>query len=101
MDLVQVIALLLLCIFYIAYLSKTLALRRQRISVNLLGRGNKPKTALIIENCLRVATLAGAVIQFISAAFPDIFRPFGMVTPDPVCVIGLALMFCGNIFFKT
>lgn len=38
-----------LLFIYIAYFVKALMLKRQGITVNLLGKGDKPKTARIVE----------------------------------------------------
>jgi hypothetical protein len=37
------------------------------IAVNILGKGEKLKSALIVERILRCAALVGAVVQFGSA----------------------------------
>ena len=64
MDLFQIAALILLCVFYITYIIKALMLKSHGITVNLLGKGEKPKKALIVENLLRTATGVGAAVQF-------------------------------------
>jgi len=76
---------------------KVIVLKRRGITVNLLGKGDKPKRALVIELCLRFATLAGAVIQFGSVIFPELIR--SIPTPFPIRVAGVALLFLGVLIF--
>ena len=97
MDIMQIITLALLGVYYIAYFIKALALKRRGITVNLLGKGSKPQKALMIEGFLRLATLGGAVIQFGSVFFPDIIWMVPSVYP--VRIVGLILLFLGNIIF--
>ena len=97
MDVFQILTLTLLGVFYIAYLTKALMLKRRGITVNQLGKGDKPKGALIIELFLRVATLVGAVIQFSSALFPkDVWT---LALPSAVQIAGLVLIVVGVLFF--
>ena len=97
MDWIQITALILLCVFYIAYVTKTLILKRHGITANLLGKGDKPKAARTVEVCLRATTAAGAVTQFGSALFPDVV--WSVPLSAPIRVIGLFLILCGSLFF--
>jgi len=97
MDSIQIIMLALLGIFYTAYLVKMLILKRHGVTVNLLGKGNKPKKALIIELLLRFTTLAGIVIQFGSVIFPDVVWSFPTILP--VRIVGTILLLLGNLIF--
>lgn len=95
--LIQILFLFLLCSFYIIYFVKMLLLKRQGITGNLLGKGEKPKKAARFEMCLEIITWIGAVTQFISAAFPQFIRSFSAALP--VQIIGVVLGFSGIIFF--
>ena len=97
MGSVQIITLFLLGVFYISYIVKMFLLKRRGISGNLLGKGNKPKNALLVEKILRLATLAGAVIQFGSAMLPGVMWPVPVIAP--VQIAGATLLLSGNIFF--
>ena len=97
MNTLQIIALAMLGMYYLAYFMKALLLKRQGIAVHLLGKGNKPKKALIIEACLRFATLAGAVIQFGSVLFDDFIRMIPLALP--VRIAGVVLLFLGVFIF--
>ena len=67
----QLISLAILCLFYTAYLTKAVILRRKGITVNQLGKGTKPEKARQFELLLRAATLLGGIIQFLSVLFPS------------------------------
>jgi len=97
MDIFQITTLAMLDVYYIAYLMKAFSLKRRGIIVNLLGKGSKPQKALIIEWFLRLATLGGAVIQFGSVIFSDMIWSAPLILP--VHIVGLALLFLGNIIF--
>jgi protein-S-isoprenylcysteine O-methyltransferase Ste14 len=97
MDFIQIISLALLSVYYIAYFLKAVALKRQGINVNLLGKGNKPRKALVIEMFLRFTTLAGAVIQFGSVVFPECVWSFPVTFP--VRIIGIVMILLGNLIF--
>ncbi|MDW2797484.1 isoprenylcysteine carboxylmethyltransferase family protein [Clostridium boliviensis] len=57
---------LVLVLFYGSYLCKQLLLKRQGISTNRLGLGNKPARTLRIETALKFATFTMAGMQIIS-----------------------------------
>ena len=97
MDVFQITTLALLGIFYTAYFSKTLMLKRQGITVNLLGKGDKPKDALIIELFLRTVTLLGAVVQFGSAVFPKAI--WSISVPSIIQIVGIIFIVIGILFF--
>ena len=97
MDYIQITVLVLLAVFYTAYLIKALTMKRRGIAVNLLGKGEKPKSALIVERILRVATLVGAVVQFGSAAFSELIWSPSVALPIRIAAIALVLL--GNLFF--
>ena len=94
---IQIAGFALLGVFYIAYFTKAVILKRQGITVALLGKGDKPKSARIVELFLRFATLTGTFIQFGSVLFPNLIWSL----PDslPVSIAGLILMTSGNLFF--
>jgi len=94
---VQIIMLSLVSLFYIIYYAKAILLKKQGISVNLLGRGDKPKKSIVVEIILRFVTLCGAGIQFISVGFPTLIWSF--TVPLPVMIIGTGLTTIGVIFF--
>ena len=94
---IQILTLVLLAIFYIAYFIKAFNLKRSGITVNLLGKGDKPKAALFIEQFLRVVTLSGAAIQFGSAVFMGFV--WSLPTVIHIGIVGIVLMIIGNLFF--
>ena len=97
MNQIQIITLALLGVYYTAYFMKALTLKWQGITVNLLGKGNKPKKEQIIEMVLRFVTLVGAVIQFGSVLFPGVVWSLPVVLP--VQITGMVLLLLGNLIF--
>ena len=94
---VQITVLSLLCIFYIIYFAKMILLKKQGISVDLLGKGDKPKKAARIELFLKAITYIGAIIQFMSALFTHHLCSFAV--PLPLRISGIALAAAGVVFF--
>ncbi len=58
----QVIALLILALFYTFYFAKIIIQKKQSIKTNQMGIGNKPKKVLIIERVMSIATVLNCVI---------------------------------------
>ena len=97
MNIFQIIASVLLAVFYLAYFLKTLVLKRQGIAVNQLGKGDKPGHALLIERFLRFTTMVGAFVQFGSVVFPAFLWPFRAIAP--MNILGIVLLVFGNLVF--
>lgn len=97
MDFFQIFVLVFLGVFYAAYFAKAIMLKRHGIAVNILGKGDKPNAARIVEYILRFATLTGAGVQFGSAAFPGLVWSFP--ANDRVSIIGIIVVLFGNLFF--
>jgi protein-S-isoprenylcysteine O-methyltransferase Ste14 len=72
-------------------------LKRQGISVDLLGKGDKPKKAAMIEAVLKAITWGGALIKFLSAIYPKWVWSFS--APLSVQIAGTALVALGVVFF--
>ena len=55
-----------MAVFYSAYLEKKSAQRRQGITTNQIGKGDKPRKVLLIENIMGWATFAVIPVEIIS-----------------------------------
>lgn len=99
MSVWQIIFLLLLSAFYITYFVKMFMLKKQGIKGNLLGKDNKPKSAIIFDMILSVVTFLGGMIQFGSTIYPKLI--WSAPTNPPVMIIGAALACLGVLFFIT
>lgn len=53
----QIMAVLILTVFYAFYFAKIIIQKRQSIKTNQMGTGNKPKKVLFIERIMSVATV--------------------------------------------
>jgi protein-S-isoprenylcysteine O-methyltransferase Ste14 len=99
MSLFKVIAIVLLAAFYAVYIIKMFMLKKQNIQGALLGKGKKPKDAAFFEIVLKFMTFLVVPIQFGSVIFSDYI--YKLPFPPVVNIIGLALVFAGNILFTT
>lgn len=88
--LARVLAFTTVTLFYLIYLVKGLLLRKQGITVNLLGKDAKKDQ--FFEIVLRLMTGIGGVIQFIS---PFLFE----INQTAWVYFGLVLIFAGVIIF--
>jgi protein-S-isoprenylcysteine O-methyltransferase Ste14 len=93
----QILTLVLLCLFYAAYFIKAIMLKRQGVTVDLLGKGDKPKKAALIEIVLKAITWIGAIIKLASAVYPKWMWSFA--APIPIRMAGVALATIGVAFF--
>ena len=58
----QIIATLILLVFYMFYFAKIVIQKKQSIKTNQVGIGNKPKRVLLIERIMSCATVLTCVI---------------------------------------
>ena len=58
----QIIATLILLVFYMFYFAKIVIQKKQSIKTNQMGIGNKPKKVLLIERIMSCATVLTCVI---------------------------------------
>ncbi len=94
MELVRFWMLLMLCGFYTTYAVKMLMLKARGIQGNLLGKGNKPEGARVVELLLNLCASIGTIIQFASALLTH-------PSKNPAAYMsGLSLSFAGLIFFS-
>ena len=66
MDLTQILALLLMAIFYAAYFAKMLLQRKKGIQTSQLGKGKKDKKTFCVELLLKIATYAILPAELVS-----------------------------------
>ncbi len=96
-DTISMLTFLLLCIFYLAYLAKMLAQKRQGITTRVMIRGKKSRKAQKIGILLAVSTYLACAAQFCSC----FFRERMGILPMPIAlrVIGVMLVGAGDILF--
>ena len=89
----QIVATLILLVFYTFYFAKIVIQKKQSIKTNQMGIGNKPKKVLRIERIMSLATVLACVI-----GVGSIF----MVKHFPVTeirIVGVLVGILGVIFF--
>ena len=89
----QIIATLILLVFYMFYFAKIVIQKKQSIKTNQMGIGNKPKKVLLIERIMSCATVLSCVIGvcsiFLVKSFPI----------TEVRIVGVLAGVLGVIFF--
>jgi hypothetical protein len=88
--LVRILAFTGVTLFYLIYLLKGLLLRKQGITVNLLGKDVKNEQ--YFEIVLKIMTGVGGVLQFLAPILFEINRTVWVY-------LGLGLIFAGVVLF--
>lgn len=65
MQILQIAALVVMAVFYIAYFSKMILQRRKGVQTNQIGKGSKPKRVLMTEMFMKIATYAIVPVQIV------------------------------------
>lgn len=96
----RITALIIMAVFYSAYLGKKIAQRRQGITTNQIGKGDKPKKVLLIENIMGWATFAIIPVEIISIILYPRMTLIPIFKSCPVLQwTGLAIATIGVAFF--
>ena len=93
MTIIQIAALAVIAIFYIAYFTKMFLQRRKGVQTDQIGKGSKPKKVLIIEALMKTATYAIVLVEVISIVCD--FR----LWETPFCWIGIGIAAAGVLIF--
>ena len=93
----ELMALIILMTFYASFFIKIILMKRQGITSNLLGKGEKPERARRIELWLKAVTYGGATLQFFSVFLSG--KIWGLSPQRPVQILGLLLAASGCAFF--
>lgn len=62
----QIAALAVIAVFYIAYFTKMILQRRKGVKTDQIGKGSKPRKVLVIEILMKIATYCIVVVEVIS-----------------------------------
>ena len=89
----QVIAILILLLFYGFYFAKIFVQKKQSIKTVQMGTGNKSKEVLIIEKIMKFATVLSFIIGVCSIFIVKRFLP------AEVRMVGICMGIVGVIFF--
>lgn len=91
----QILAILILLVFYTFYFAKIAIQKRQSIKTNQMGIGNKPKNVLRIERVMSLATVLTFVIG-VGSIF--MVRQF---LPTEIRIVGVFAGILGVFFFAS
>ncbi|MGN1219674.1 MAG: methyltransferase family protein [Candidatus Cryptobacteroides sp.] len=98
----KITALIIMAVFYSAYLGKKFAQRRQGITTNQIGKGDKPRKVLLIENIMGWATFAVIPVEIISIIlYPGMTLVPVLRDCQVIQWAGLAIAAIGVVFFIT
>ena len=89
----KIVALSLLCIFYMVYLGKMIAQKKRGIQTDQIAKGNKQKKVFIIELIMKFATYLVVLMEVIS-----IFANWSWL-PTPLKIAGIFFALTGDIIF--
>ena len=96
----KITAIVIMGVFYSAYLGKKIAQRRQGITTNQIGKGDKPRKVLLIENIMGWATFSVIPIEIISVILYPKMTLIPALKSFPVLQwTGLAIAAIGVAFF--
>ena len=96
----KITAIVIMAVFYSAYLGKKSAQRRQGITTNQIGKGDKPRKVLLIENIMGWATFSVIPIEIISVILYPKMTLIPALKSFPVLQwTGLAIAAIGVAFF--
>ena len=96
----KITAIVIMAVFYSAYLGKKIAQRRQGITTNQIGKGDKPRKVLLIENIMGWATFSVITIEIISVILYPKMTLIPALKSFPVLQwTGLAIAAIGVAFF--
>ena len=91
----QMIAIIMLLVFYTFYFAKIVILKKQSIKTNQMGIGNKPKKVLMIERIMSCATILSCVVGVCSIFMVK------HVPATEVRMLGVLAGILGVIFFAS
>ncbi len=91
---IQIIGVIEVLIFYVAYFLKLINQRKKGIKTNQLGIGNKSRKTVIIESLLRFSSTAIVIVVLVSAILNT-----SLFSNQMVRGIGLVLLGLGTCLF--
>lgn len=94
MSYYQISALALLTVYYAAYLTKLFGQRRKGIKTVQLGKGEKSRRTVIVENILQITSCVAIVAEGVSIIFNS-----GWGLPSLLRITGIFCTGCGTIIF--
>ena len=96
----KITAFVLMAVFYSAYLGKKFAQSRQGITTNQIGKGDKPRKVLLVENIMGWATFVVIPVEIISII---LYPRITLIPAIKFCPVlqwtGLAIAAIGVAFF--
>lgn len=63
---IQIAALIVMLVFYIAYFSKMILQHKKGVQTNQIGKGSKPKKVLMVEMLMKIATYSIVPVEVAS-----------------------------------
>ena len=93
MKIIQIVALVVIAAFYVAYFTEMILQRRKGVKTDQMGRGSKPKKVIVIEILMKIATFSVVAAEVISVIFD-----FAM-WKSSYAFIGIGIALAGVVVF--
>lgn len=98
---VQVVTVIVMAVFYIAYFAKQMNQKRQGINTMILGKGDKPESQKKLEMMLKVATFAMPAVELFSIWWSLVTLPEWLQwTGVGIAVLGVIFFISGMMTMK-
>lgn len=107
MDIKDAVSLILFLIFVISYFMKLVLLsKNNRISANVLGKGNKPPSTRIVETAVKISSFCWAILWFLNSLGIGNYRSIPLARPIEwlgliAAGIGLSVFIAAMLYMKT
>lgn len=92
-SIIQVVIVIIMAVFYIAYFVKLISQRHQGIDTMILGKGDKPESQKKLEIMLKIATIAMPAVELFSIWWSL------MTIPKWLQWVGVVIAAIGVVFF--
>lgn len=101
-----ILGFIAMVLFYGSYLCKQILLKKQGISTNRLGRGEKPSRTFRIETALKLATFSMVLVQVISLfVIKEVYllltQPTIRFAGIGIALVGVAVFITAMVYMKT
>ena len=96
----KITAIIVMAVFYAAYLGKKFSQKRQGVTTNQIAVGNKPRNVMMVEKIMGVATFVVIPVELLSIAlYPKLTLVQSLRDCMPMQIAGVAVAALGVLTF--
>lgn len=97
---VKIAAIIVMAVFYAAYLGKKMSQKRQGVKTNQIAVGNKPRNVMMVEKIMGVATFLVILVELLSIAlYPKLTLVPALRDCMPMQIAGIVIAALGVLTF--